>query len=98
MKQKNVSQFLKNTVDDLPWIVDGLSFPSGTEFRCKYKGYFYYGNVRCGALMLNGKEFLSPCEAAVTITRNPVDGWLLWDCKLPGMSSWVNIYSLKKTQ
>jgi len=97
MSQKDIPKVLKNPADDLPWIVDGLAFPSGTEFRCKYKGYFYYGNVRSGALILNGKEFLSPSEAAVTITRNPVDGWLLWDCKLPGRSSWVNIYSIKKT-
>lgn len=48
-------------------------------------------------MILNGMEFLSPSEAAVTITRNPVDGWLLWDCKLPGRSSWVNIYAIKKT-
>jgi len=78
------------------WVIEGVAFPSGTEFRCKYKGYFYYGNVKSGALVLNGKEFLSPCEAAVTITRNPVDGWLLWDCKLPGTSSWVSLHTLKQ--
>jgi hypothetical protein len=46
--------------------------------------------------MMNGKEFLSPCAAAITITRNHVDGWLFWDCKFPGMSSWIDIYSLRK--
>lgn len=86
----------KNSVEGLPWVSEGVAFPCGTEFRCKYKGYFYYGNVKSGALMLNGKEFLSPSEAAVTITRNPVDGWLLWDCKLPGESSWVNLHTLKQ--
>ena len=41
------------------------------------------------------KEFVSPCEAALTITRTPIDGWLFWDCKLPGQLSWMNISELK---
>ena len=86
----------KNPIDDLPWIVDGLAFPQGTEFRGKYKGYFYYGKVSSGALMLDKKAFLSPSEAAVTITRISVDGWLFWDCKPPGASSWINIHTLKQ--
>jgi hypothetical protein len=92
----------------LPWIVDDLAFPNGTEFRGKYKGYFYYGEVSSGAgyfyygevssgaLMMNGKEFLSPSAAAMTITRSSVDGWLFWDCKTPGASSWINIHTLKQ--
>jgi hypothetical protein len=87
----------KSAVDEVSWIVDGVSFPNGTEFRCKYKGCFYYAQVINGALMINGKEFLSPSAAAVSITRNSVDGWLLWDCKLPGNSSWVNICALKQS-
>jgi hypothetical protein len=86
----------KNPIDDLPWIVDDLAFPNGTEFRGKYKGYFYYGEVSSGALMMNGKEFLSPSAAAMTITRSSVDGWLFWDCKTPGASSWINIHTLKQ--
>ena len=86
----------KDPMDTPHWVSEGVAFPSGTEFRCKYKGYYYYGNVKNGALMLNGNKFFSPCEAAVTITRNPVDGWLLWDCKLPGTSSWVSLYTLRQ--
>jgi hypothetical protein len=86
----------KNPIDGLPWIIDGLAFPKGTEFRGKYKGYFYYGKVSGGALMMNGKEFLSPSAAAMTITRSSVDGWLFWDCKPPGASSWINIHTLKQ--
>ena len=87
----------KNGVGEVSWIVDGVAFPNGTEFRCKYKGCFYYAQVSNGALMINGKKFLSPSAAAVTITRNAVDGWLFWDCKLPGNASWVNICALKQT-
>jgi hypothetical protein len=89
---------LKDPCDGRPWIFDGVAFPNGTEFRGNYKGYFYHGQVSDGALILNGKEFLSPCAAAITITRKEVDGWLFWDCKLPGMSSWIDIYSLKQTK
>ena len=77
------------------WIVESVVFPDGTEFRGKYKGYFYYGKVRNGTLALDEKEFISPCEAALTITRTPIDGWLFWDCKLPGQLSWMNISELR---
>jgi hypothetical protein len=86
----------KNPIDDLPWIVDGLAFPKGTEFRGQYKGYVYYGKVNSGALMMNGKAFSSPCAAAMTITRSAVDGWLFWDCKPPGASTWIDIHTLKQ--
>jgi hypothetical protein len=107
MNQKDVFQVLKNLntvefnsqknpIDDSFWVVDGLAFPKGTEFRGQYKGYFYYGKVSSGALMMNGKEFLSPSAAATAITRSSVDGWLFWDCKPPGASSWINIHTLKQ--
>jgi len=96
MNQKDVFQMPKNPIDNQPWIVDGPAFPNGTKFRGKYKGYSYFGKVSSGALMMNGKEFLSPCAAATAITRSSVDGWLFWDCKPPGASSWVNIYTLKQ--
>ena len=86
----------KNPIDGLPWIIDGLAFPKGTEFRGKYKGYFYYGKVSGGALMMNGREFSSPCAAAMAITRSSIDGWLFWDCKTPEASSWINIHTLKQ--
>ena len=85
----------KNQYDDRPWIIDGLAFPAGTLFRGKYKGYFYCGKVSEGALVLNGRKFLSPSAAALAITRSAVDGWLFWNCKPPGMSSWINIYTLR---
>ena len=79
-----------------PWVVKGATFPQGTEFRGKYKGYFYYAKVNGGALVLNGKEFLSPSAAAISITRNPVDGWFFWYCKLPGSSCWENVSEFRK--
>lgn len=85
----------ENSGGCVSWVVESVVFPDGTEFRGKYKGYFYYGKVRNGTLALDEKEFISPCEAALTITRTPIDGWLFWDCKLPGQLSWMNISELK---
>lgn len=92
VKQKSA----ENSVGSLPWVVENVSFPNGTEFRGKYKGCFYYGEVENGALIINGKKFSSLSAAAVVITRNPVDGWLFWDCKLPGEPSWMNVHKIKK--
>lgn len=93
----NTSQRGKFETTDvrLPLVVEGTYFPHETEFRGKYKGYVYYGTVRNGALEMSGKAFFSPCAAAVSITRNPVDGWLFWDCRLPGKSSWISMDTFK---
>jgi hypothetical protein len=87
---------MENTQSSSPWVIDGLAFPHDTKFRGLYKGYYYSGRVREGALMLDDKAFVSPCAAAITITRNSVDGWLFWDCKLPGQTCWKSIYELKQ--
>ena len=79
-----------------PWVIKGIKFPHGTEFRGKYKGHFYYGKVEAGALILNEHAFLSPSAAAISITRNPVDGWVFWCCKMPGQSSWISLCDFKK--
>ncbi len=89
-------QSAKNSGACVSWVVESVVFPDGTEFRGKYKGYFYYGTVRNGTLTLDEKEFISPCQAALTITRTPIDGWLFWDCKLPEQGSWMNISEFKK--
>ncbi len=95
MNENNIFEVTENPADDLAWVIDGVAFPSGTEFSGSYKGYYYQGKVNGGALIINGKKFLSPSAAAITITRIDVDGWLFWDCKFPGMSSWTDIYSLR---
>ena len=81
--------------DCLSWEVRGAIFPHGTELRGRYKGYVYYGKVDNGTFLLHGKPFLSPSAAATSITRNTVDGWLFWECKLPGRSTWMSICQVK---
>jgi hypothetical protein len=78
------------------WSTKGVTFPTGTEFRSTYKGQTIYGRVETGALVVNGRRYNSPSSAAVAITGNPVNGWIFWECKLPGQSSWQMIKSLRR--
>ncbi len=78
-----------------PWVAKGVVFPHGTEFRSFYKGQMYYARVDDGFLVLNGKNFSSPSPAAMSITKNSVNGWKFWECKLPGNHNWQIIISLR---
>ncbi len=78
------------------WITKGVRFPSGTEFRATHKGQRYRGHVKDGALVVNGQRFDSPSAAAVNITENSVNGWIFWECQLPGTSDWVLIKSMRR--
>lgn len=79
-----------------PWVAKGLVFPHGTEFRAAYKGRQHTGTVQNGALVVNGRRFSSPSAAAVAITRNPVNGWMFWECLMPGSTKWKTIAELRK--
>lgn len=79
-----------------PWVSKGVVFPHGTEFRAAYKGQQHTGTVQNGALVLNGKRFSSPSAAAVAITGNPVNGWMFWECLMPGTNKWKTIAGLRK--
>jgi hypothetical protein len=80
----------------MPWVSKGIVFPHGTEFRATYKGQQHMGAVQNGALVLNGKRFSSPSAAAVAITSSPVNGWMFWECLLPGTAKWKTIADLRK--
>jgi hypothetical protein len=79
------------------WIVKGVRFPAGTEFRATYKGEIYLGRVEGGALVLSGQRYDTPSSAAMSITRNPVNGWTFWQARLPGQAGWKVIRSLRKS-
>lgn len=78
------------------WVSKGVRFPAGTEFRANYKGQTHLGRVEGGALVLNAKRFDTPSAAAMSITRNPVNGWTFWECRLPGRASWQPLKALRK--
>jgi hypothetical protein len=78
------------------WVAKGVRFPAGTEFRASYKGQTILGKVAGGALSVNGETYTSPSAAAVAITGNPVNGWVFWECRVPGASSWRIIKSMRR--
>jgi hypothetical protein len=79
-----------------PWLVEGVTFPSGTEFRARYKRGTHVGRVEDGALVVNGERFTSPSPAAIAITGNSVNGWKFWECRRPGQTTWIGIDTLRK--
>ncbi|MGZ4992646.1 MAG: restriction system modified-DNA reader domain-containing protein [Methylobacter sp.] len=78
------------------WVSKGVVFPHGTEFRVNYKGQMHTGIVQNGALVLNGKRFSSPSAAATELTGGPVNGWVFWECLLPGTTKWKKLALLRK--
>jgi hypothetical protein len=93
---KSVSQPIDFPTQSGSWTSKGVTFPAGTEFRAVYKGETIHGRVEAGALAVNGKRYESPSAAAVAITGNSVNGWVFWECRRPGSTSWQMIKSLRK--
>lgn len=79
------------------WTTKGVRFPSGTEFRARYKGQTWLARVEGGALVMNGKAYDSPSAAAVAITDKPVNGWTFWESRLPGKPGWTIIKALRRS-
>ena len=77
------------------WVSKGVRFPAGTEFRATHKGKAHTGRVEGGALLVDGKTYSSPSAAAVAITGNSVNGWVFWECRLPGKAAWQLIDRLR---
>lgn len=86
----------RSVPDGRGWVVGGATFPHDTEFRAKYKGHTHTARVENGALVYEGKPFDSPSRAAMAITRNSVNGWIFWECRVPGRNTWFRIDSLRR--
>jgi hypothetical protein len=86
----------ENTSFEGSWTSKGVTFPAGTEFRAIYKNQTIVGKVESGFLIVNGKPFDSPSSAAGSITGTMVNGWIFWECRLPGKSNWQLIKTLRK--
>jgi hypothetical protein len=78
------------------WTTKGVTFPAGTEFRANYKGQTILAKIESGSLVLNGESFNSPSAAAVSITGNMVNGWIFWECRMSGKTSWQTIKMLRE--
>jgi hypothetical protein len=81
---------------EMSWLVKGVSFPHGTEFKATYKGWEYNGRVENGYLVVEGEKFSSPTAAAARIAGTAANGWRFWQCRMPGQEGWALITTLRK--
>jgi hypothetical protein len=79
------------------WVTKGVRLPAGTELWATYKGQTHLARVASVALTYNGKRFNSPSAAAMSITRNPVNGWTFWEVRLPGQGRWTSLKELRRS-
>jgi hypothetical protein len=79
--------------------IPDLDLPDDTEFRAKYKGDVYTGNIINKVLILpDGSEFVSPSAAAgyiVGSNSGSVNGWRFWEYRLPEESDWQALDTLR---
>lgn len=76
----------KDTVTD--WFYKGIRFPAGTSLRAKYKGQVHVARIDRGGIVVGGKRFATPSDAARAVTGTNVNGWRFWQCRLPGETGW----------
>lgn len=77
------------------WLVKGIRFPAGSEFRSVHHGKHVSAKVANGALVLEGKSYNSPSAAAQTITGYAVNGWAFWECRTPGTERWKEMSTFR---
>lgn len=96
LPSSSTAEGLQPVPDARAWVVGGATFPHGTEFRAKHKGNTYSARVENGALVYNGQRYDSPSPAAMAITRTSVNGWIFWECRVPGRNAWALIDSFRR--
>jgi hypothetical protein len=83
------------------WLWKGVSLPHGTEVRMDYAGQIVHGLIEQGRWLIDGKFFKSPSDAAGSSvvtkdgTHPNLNGWMYWEVRRPGDSSWRQLQSLK---
>jgi hypothetical protein len=90
----------------IPWVEDGVTVPHGSLARMKYLrgSQIYEGQFLNGKLLVKGREFetLSAAASALAVTKNgskpSLNGWLYWEAKFPGETTWRRLGQMRKTQ
>jgi len=88
------SDAAKGVVND--WFYKGIQFPAGTSLRAKYKGQVHVARIDRGGIVVGGKRFATPSDAARAVTGTNVNGWRFWQCRLPGEAGWRRLDALRQ--
>lgn len=80
------------------WVIKGITFPDGTEFRARYKGQEYQAVARGGAMLYDGTRYKAPSAAAIAITGNSVNGWRFWEARRPGDARWHSMIEIWRAE
>ena len=84
------------------WSGEGFTLPHGTMLKMRYNGRQHEGEIVDGKWVIDGKLFDSPSGAAsgVAITKSGkstrLDGWIYWQVRVPGETSWTPIGALRR--
>ena len=78
------------------WSYKGIRFPMGTSLRAKYKGQVHVARIDGGGIVVGGKRFATPSDAARAVTGTNVNGWRFWQCRLPGEAGWRRLDALRQ--
>ena len=95
VKAAGVEIVAKGNIQMSSWEAKGVIFPEGTEFRANYNGEIVNAYIRNHSLIVNNKQTSSLSQAARIVTGTNVNGWVFWQCRLPGDSKWRIAQSLR---
>ncbi|MGH6982859.1 MAG: DUF2924 domain-containing protein [Stellaceae bacterium] len=78
------------------WFYKGIRFSVGTSLRAKYKGEVHVARIDRGGIVVGGKRFATPSDAARAVTGTNVNGWRFWQCRVPGEAGWRRLDALRQ--
>lgn len=84
------------------WSGEGVTLNHGTELRMTYNGCLHEGQIIDGDWVIDGKTFKSPSGAASGVAttksgkKTRLDGWIYWEVKAPGETTWTHISALRR--
>jgi hypothetical protein len=79
-----------------PWISEGVTFPSGTQFRGTRKGKTYTAEVDDGQLIAGGNPCAGLSPAVKAVTGKGENGWRFWEVKRPADPDFIPVDQLRK--
>lgn len=78
------------------WLEDDIKLPLGTQLRRRYKGEEFLATIEQDGLLFNDELYDSLSSAAITITKEDVNGWAFWNYQNPKSGRWEPIGTLRR--